>query len=70
MQTNTEPVQLDAFPKEWSADAANRVLDAAVQRVLRSTRAASDNASTPRPPAPPDDCCMVAWAFGPGGGRA
>lgn len=71
MPTNTEPVQLDAFPKEWSSSAADRVLDAAVQRVLRAERPAAAPAQpAPARPAVSDDCCLTAWAFGPGGGRA
>lgn len=69
MPTNTEPVQLDAFPKEWSSSAANRVLDAAIRRVLDSRQTNLPTPATRSVAAPSSGRDWRSWAFGPEGGR-
>lgn len=69
MPTNTEPVQLDSFPEKWDARAANRVLDAAVRRVLDSRQTISATPRNSPAPAPSVGRDWRSWAFGPEGGR-
>lgn len=70
MPTNTEPVQYDSFPEKWDAAHASRVLESSIRRVLESRQAPPKEAPAPAPRASSDECCIQAWAFGPGGGRA
>lgn len=69
MPTNTEPVQLDSFPEKWDAGTANRVLDAAIRRVLDSRQTNLPTSATRSVAAPPAGRDWRSWAFGPEGGR-
>lgn len=69
MPTNTEPVQLDSFPEKWDAGTANRVLDAAIRRVLDSRQTNLPKSATRSVAAPSSGRDWRSWAFGPEGGR-
>lgn len=69
MPTNTEPVQLDSFPETWEARAANRVLEAAIRRVLDSRQTILPTPAKRSEAVPSAGRDWRSWAFGPEGGR-